>query len=165
MLPIVLNPVSARVGLIGAGEALLRRDALLAAAGFEPLRLAPGDSLSGISVLFVAGLDLNLSREWAERARAGGILVNVEDVPDLCDFHVPAIHRRGDLTFSVSTKGRSPALARRLREWLEDKFGPEWNEHLEELGDARDRLLADDIHGEALAKAIRSLIDEKGWLR
>lgn len=165
MLPIILNPETARVGLIGTGEALQRRESLLAAAGFVPVRIEAEGALTEISVLFVAGLDPQASEDWAKKARTAGILVNVEDVPHLCDFHVPAIVRRGDLVFSVSTKGRSPALARRLREWLEQTFGPEWTGRLEELGTARDRLLAKNVHGEELAKAIRAIIDEKGWLR
>ena len=165
MLPLVLNPDLARIGLIGAGEALERRLSLLTGAGVEPIRLSSGSALDGISVLFVAGLDRAASQEWAQRARSAGILVNVEDVPELCDFHVPAIVRRGDLVFSVSTKGRSPALARRLREWLEEKFSPEWSARIDELGDLRERLRAKGVHGEALAKEIRDVIAGKGWLK
>lgn len=165
MLPLVLNPDLARIGLIGAGDALERRLSLLTSAGVEPIRLSPGSALEGISVLFVAGLDPDASQEWARRARSAGILVNVEDVPELCDFHVPAIVRRGDLVISVSTKGRSPALARRLREWLEEEFGPEWKERLDELSAVRERLRANGVRGEALAKEVRDVIAEKGWLK
>lgn len=164
MLPIILNPALARIGLIGSGEALARRLSLLVAAGVEPVRLSSESPLEGLSVLFVAGLNADASAAWASRARAAGLLVNVEDVPALCDFHIPAIVRRGDLLVSISTNGRSPALARRLREDLEAQFGPEWKDHLEELGALRDRLRADGVHGGELAEHIHSVIDTKGWL-
>nr|WP_243846454.1 NAD(P)-dependent oxidoreductase [Rhizomicrobium palustre] len=134
-------------------------------AGVKAVVLGSDAALEGLSVLFVAGLGADLSEDLARRARALGILVNVEDVPHLCDFHVPAIVRRGDLVFSVSTKGRSPALARRLREWLESQFGPEWETRLEELAVLRETLRADGVHGEALAGSVRGVIEEKGWLK
>jgi Siroheme synthase (precorrin-2 oxidase/ferrochelatase domain) len=165
VLPIILNPEAARIGLIGAGEAFQRRLSLLVAGGFDPKVLPVEDRLDDLSVLFVAGLDDAASQDIAGRARAKAILINVEDKPGLCDFHVPALVRRGDLVLSVSTRGRSPALARRLRQWLENEFGPEWEDHLQELGAVRDRLLAADVHGEALSQSILAIIDEKGWLR
>jgi len=165
LLPILLNPDFARIGLIGSGDALARREGLLVAAGVEPVRLSPESPVEGLSVLFVAGLDPETSADWAKRARAAGVLVNIEDVPELCDFHIPAIARRGDLVFSVSTKGRSPALARRLREWLETNFGPEWDARLQELGALRDRLRAEGIRGGALADQVHGVIAQKGWLK
>jgi precorrin-2 dehydrogenase/sirohydrochlorin ferrochelatase len=58
-----------------------------------------------------------------------------------CDFAAPAVVRRGDLTIAVATGGRSPALARRLRERFQERFGPEWAEALEVLGEVRDETL------------------------
>ena len=55
-------------------------------------------------------LSSEISAALAGRARAQGILVNVEDEPLLCDFHVPATVRRGDLLLTVSSAGRSPGL-------------------------------------------------------
>jgi len=72
-------------------------------------------------------------------AREQGILVNVEDVPELCDFHVPATIRRGDLLLTVSTGGKAPGLAKLIREWLEKKLGLEWSDRLHELAQARAR--------------------------
>jgi len=59
-------------------------------------------------------------------ARNAGALVNIEDAKPLCDFHVPSLVRRGDLVMTVSTAGRSPGLARRLRRHLEKLFGDEF---------------------------------------
>jgi precorrin-2 dehydrogenase/sirohydrochlorin ferrochelatase len=73
----------------------------------------------------------------ASEARARGVLVNaMDDVPN-CDFAAPAVVRRGDLTIAIGTGGRSPALARRLREELSDRYGPEWTEAVRVIGDVR----------------------------
>ncbi len=90
--------------------------------------------------------------------------MNVEDVPELCDFHVPAIVRRGGLTLTVSTGGRAPGLAKRLREWLQNRFGPEWDEHLETLGDARADWRAGGLPPDQVSQRTRDFIDRKGWL-
>jgi precorrin-2 dehydrogenase / sirohydrochlorin ferrochelatase len=162
MLPIVLNPKTARIGLAGAGEGLSCRQLMLCAAGVEAVPVAPDSDLKGLSVLFVAGLEA--PEDLARRARAAGILVNVEDRPELCDFHVPAIARRGDLLLTVSTGGRTPGLARRLREWLQAQFGGEWDGRLAELGAARDRWRAAGVPAGEISERTRAIIDQKGWL-
>src|SRR5476651_2014932 len=133
MLPITLTPQAAKAALIGAGDGLARRTALLGAAGVEA-RLLPPDApdavLNGLNLLFVAGLEEGISRSLAARARALGVLVNVEDRPALCDFHIPAIVRRGELLLTASTGGQVPGLSRVLRESLAERFGPEWTERL-----------------------------------
>ena len=84
--------------------------------------LASIDPATGKAV----GVSVDLARELAARARRLKVLVNVEDVLPLCDFHVPAIVRRGELLLTASTGGQVPGLARRLREALAEQFGPEW---------------------------------------
>ncbi len=164
MLPIVLTPETARIGLIGQGEALERRRALLTGSGITPIPVDQTGDLGGLRILFVAGLSAAQSEVLAARARRAGILVNVEDIPALCDFHVPAIVRRGDLLFSVSTRGRAPGLARRLREWLEQRFGPEWEEFSAELGEARTRWRGEGVEAAEISVRTRKIIEEKGWL-
>lgn len=70
-------------------------------------------------------------------ARQNGVLVNVVDVPELCDFTIPAQVTRGDLLLTVSTGGKSPMLARRLREELESLYGPEYGQYLELVAEIR----------------------------
>ena len=164
MLPIILTPDSAKIGLTGEGEALQRRRMLLAESGATPVVLGPEADLSGLSILFVAGLEPEQSVALAARARRAGILVNVEDIPSQCDFHVPAILRRGDLLFSVSTRGRAPGLARRVREWLEQHFGAEWDARSVELGNARERWRGEGVAADDISGRTRKIIDEKGWL-
>ena len=69
-----------------------------------------------------------------------GILVNVADDPDHCNFIVPSTLRRGDLVIGVSTGGQSPALAASLRRELERALGPEYAVFLELAGGLRDRV-------------------------
>ena len=166
MLPILLTKTT-RIGLAGRGDGLGRRAALLVEAGVNPVLLAvdaEDDELAGLRLLFVAGLPEADARPLAARARSKGVLVNVEDVPDLCDFHVPAIVRRGDLVLSVSTGGRVPGLARRLRESLERQFGPEWSGRLDELSDARESWRAEGLAPQDVSRRTRERIAERGWL-
>lgn len=164
MLPIVLAGEVVRVGLAGAGDGHSRRAALLAEAGFKAVPVHETGPLPRIAVLFIAGLEPAVAKELASRSRAAGILVNVEDLPEFCDFHLPAIVRRGELVITASTGGRAPGLARRLREWLEDRFGPEWNGRLREIGDARCEWRADGLVPGEVARRTRDMIAQRGWL-
>lgn len=65
------------------------------------------------------------------------LLVNVVDDPERCNFFVPSVVSRGPLSIAISTEGKSPAFARRLREELERQYGSEYGEFLEVLGDLR----------------------------
>ena len=167
MLPITINPRVVRVGLAGEGEGLARRRAFLAGSGVEEVSVANESSdaaLHCLSMLFIAGMERRKACELARRARSGGVLVNVEDAPELCDFHVPAVVRRGELILTVSTGGRAPGLARRLREWLQKRFGPEWNEHLESLGAARAGWRSDGLPPDEVSRRTGELIEIRGWL-
>ena len=167
MLPLVLNPMSIKAGLAGQGPARDRRAALLADAGVEARLLpetVPDALLKGLQLLFVAGLAVGEARELAGRARALGVLVNVEDVLPLCDFHVPAIVRRGELLLTASTGGQVPGLARALREHLADEFGPEWTVRLKELGAARAKWRSQGLSPPEVSRQVRELIVRMGWL-
>jgi len=165
VLPILLSTEFKNVGLAGAGEGRARRAALLAEAGITPVPVDDKGALSDLAVLFIAGLDRSASEALAGRARSSGILVNVEDIPELCDFHVPAIVRRGDLVLTASTGGRAPGLARRLREWLEHRFCPEWSSHMEEVSQSRSVWRAEGLSALDVSDRTRALIAEKGWLQ
>lgn len=164
MLPIALDPQNIRIGLAGAAEGLARRKAALAEGGVVPVPVGDGASLEGLQLLFVAGLGSSEAAALAAKARAQGILVNVEDVPELCDFHMPAIVRRGDLALTVSTNGRAPGLSRLLREWLGRMFGPEWQGHLNNVASARDKWRAEGLAPDEVSRRTRDLIAREGWL-
>ena len=95
------------------------------------------EDLDGAAVCVAAAAGPEERAAIAAAARARGVLVNVMDDVACCDFAAPAVVRRGELVIAVSTGGRSPALARRLREELADRFGPEWAEAVEVLGEVR----------------------------
>jgi precorrin-2 dehydrogenase/sirohydrochlorin ferrochelatase len=165
LLPIVLSDEFTAVGLAGSGEGRARRAVLLGEAGMRPVPVPADGPLPKIGALFVAGLDQAASAALAAKARAAGVLVNVEDAPELCDFHVPAIVRRGDLVLTASTGGQAPGLARRLREWLEGRFGPEWKLHMEEVSAARAGWRAGGLPPDEVSRRTRALVSDKGWLQ
>jgi siroheme synthase-like protein len=75
-------------------------------------------------------------------ADARGLLCNAVDDIENCHFYYGAVVQRGDLQIAISTNGKSPALAQRLRKELESQFGSEYENWLEWLGAARDALRA-----------------------
>ena len=97
-------------------------------------RLPGAAELARFALLWIADLPIAEAAPLARAARAGGCLVNVEDVVAFCDFHNPSQVRRGDLLLTVSTAGKSPGLAARIRAQLARAFGPEWAERLERIG-------------------------------
>ncbi|MTV47475.1 bifunctional precorrin-2 dehydrogenase/sirohydrochlorin ferrochelatase [Heliobacillus mobilis] len=69
------------------------------------------------------------------------ILINTVDIPPLCNFYVPAVVRRGDLTIAISTNGASPAVAKRIRKKMEREFGEEYGEYLQVMKSLREQVL------------------------
>lgn len=76
----------------------------------------------------------------ADEAHKGGALVNVADAPELGNFNVPAQITHGDLLITLSTGGKSPALAKKLRAELAERYGPEYGIYLELLAEARVKM-------------------------
>ena len=89
--------------------------------------------LEGADLAFAATDRREVNAAVAREAHARGISVNVADRPTEGDFAVPSTLRRGGLQVAVSTGGASPTLARRIRNELEEVFGPEWAGVVEEL--------------------------------
>jgi precorrin-2 dehydrogenase/sirohydrochlorin ferrochelatase len=105
---------------------------------------APAD-LDG-AFLVVAATDSATINEAVFRAGSQrGVLCNVVDDPEHCDFFYPAVVRRGALQIAISTGGHSPALAHRLRVELEQQFGPEYELWIEEVGRQRREIMARDL--------------------
>ena len=89
----------------------------------------------------IAATDDNEVNELVVReAREKSVLVNVVDDTEKSDFIVPSYLRRGDITIAISTGGRSPALARKLRLKVESEFGDEYALLAHIIGDVRDEL-------------------------
>jgi precorrin-2 dehydrogenase/sirohydrochlorin ferrochelatase len=95
--------------------------------------------LTGAFLVVAATDDPEVNRQLAERVRKVGGLVNVADDPGACTFLVPAVVRRGELTIAISTGGGSPALAKKLRQRLEQTVGPEYEAFLAVLRAVRER--------------------------
>lgn len=77
-------------------------------------------------------------------------LINVVDNPDISDFIVPALVRRGDITIAISTAGKSPALARKIRAELEKKYGAEYASLVRLISEVRSELKRSGVtvHGD-----------------
>ncbi len=99
------------------------------------------DDLDGV-ILVVAAVPRSVATAVYEEARTRNVLVNSVDDPENCDFYYPAVVNRGDLQIAISTGGHSPALAQRIRVELEEQFGPEYEQWVRQLGQARRELFA-----------------------
>jgi precorrin-2 dehydrogenase/sirohydrochlorin ferrochelatase len=144
--PVFLELEGRRAVVIGSLALREGKDEQLRNAGarvdvFDDGTWRPED-LDGALVCVASAAEQRERDRIARVARARGVLVNVmDDVPN-CDFAAPAIVRRGDLVLAISTGGRSPALARRLREELGARFGDEWATVLDVLRGVREETLA-----------------------
>jgi precorrin-2 dehydrogenase / sirohydrochlorin ferrochelatase len=186
MIPLIVDPKRVALGLVGRGPASERRLELLLQAGADRVqvfsdapsvgldaragkrlhrRLPASDELGRLALLWIVDLPLADAKPLARAARAAGCLVNVEDVIELCDFHNPAQVRRGDLLLTVSTGGRSPGLAARIRSELAGAFGPEWAERLNRIAARRTAWRRRGRPLEELARLTDASIDAEGWLR
>lgn len=104
----------------------------------------PAD-LDGMFLVIAATSSPELHERIFEEATRRAVLCNIVDVPPLCDFYYPSVVQRGALQIAISTAGQSPALAQRLRKQLEAQFGPEYEQWLTQLGEARDKLRSTDM--------------------
>lgn len=89
--------------------------------------------LGGRFLVVAATSDAELNRRVSADAEARSLLCNVADVPELCSFILPAVHRRDPIAIAVSTGGASPALAQRIRGEIAAAIGPEYADLAREL--------------------------------
>ena len=158
--PMMVDLTGRRCLVVGGGRVAERKVALLiecgasvevvspattpklaALASIGAIRLAQramrSTDLPGAFLVFVATDDPEINRAVAAKAHEAGGLVNVADAPESCGFLVPSVVRRGDLTISISTGGGSPALAKRIRQKLDETIGPEYEAFLRALRELR----------------------------
>ncbi|ROQ91186.1 precorrin-2 dehydrogenase/sirohydrochlorin ferrochelatase family protein [Desulfosoma caldarium] len=93
--------------------------------------------MDGVDLVFAATNDETLNEHIAADAKLRRVWCNMASSPHLGSCVVPASFRRGPLTIAVATEGLSPAVARRVRQRLEEQFGPEWEPCLRFLGALR----------------------------
>jgi precorrin-2 dehydrogenase/sirohydrochlorin ferrochelatase len=153
-------------GLIDTGAcvhviALEASDAVKAWAQAGKIRLelrafSVGD-LDGTLLAIVATASRALNGSIYREAQRRGVLCNVVDDPEYCDFYYPAVVRRGDLQIAISTNGQSPSLAQKLRQQLERQFGPGYARWIAELGETRRLVLASSLDAERKSALLHSL--------
>ena len=97
--------------------------------------------LDDVFIVIAATDDKELNSRVSEIARRRGLLVNAVDQPADCNFIVPSIVRKGDLTIAISTSGKSPALAKKIRKEIEGQFGNEYESFLNLMGVLRKEIL------------------------
>ncbi|MCJ7515518.1 MAG: bifunctional precorrin-2 dehydrogenase/sirohydrochlorin ferrochelatase [Dehalococcoidia bacterium] len=160
--PILLNIQGKRCLVVGGGEIALRKVQTLLEHGAIVEVVSPAlcpelnqlvkegavrpiqrdyktEDLNNVLLVIAATDDTKVNAKIAADARKKGILVNVVDKPDISDFIVPSYFRRGDIVVAVSTSGKSPALARKIRVELERNLKAEY---------ARLAVIANEVRSE-----------------
>lgn len=100
--------------------------------GYEP------SDMKGCALVIAATDDREVNSQVSHDANSAGLLVNVVDDPEFCSFIMQSVVRRGDLTISIGTGGKSPALAKFVRKKIEDAIGPEYGDLAELMGELRE---------------------------
>jgi len=184
--PIFLELAGRRVVLIGGGVVAVRKARSLLAAGARLVvvaeqiddvltNLCTGSSAKLVrsryskdyiaeAVLVIAATnDHELNKQIYKDCQELEILCNVVDQPELCDFYVPAVVRRGDLQIAIGTEGDCPAYAGHIRKKLEQIFTEKHGEFLAELEAMRERIIK-DVPGEADRKVLLGeLVDDESF--
>ena len=127
------------------------------------LRAFSSSDLDGMFLAVVATASRSLNERVYLEAQERGVLCNVVDVPDLCDFFYPAVVRRGDLQIAISTAGQSPSLAQKLRQQLERQFGDGYAAWVEQPGETSRLVLASDLDKETKWKLLHSLASREAF--
>ncbi len=185
--PVMMNLEGKLVVVVGGGRVALRKIKSLLASGAQVIVISPeveselkqiaaGEPITWIpepfrdelldrfpDAVLVFGTtdrrDVNVAIHNAAIKRR--IPCNIADVPDLCTFIVPAVITQGDLMIAVSTGGSSPALARRIREDLQKRYGPEYAAMTQLLGDLRKRILQTGSTSDENKKLFLNLVDSE----
>jgi precorrin-2 dehydrogenase / sirohydrochlorin ferrochelatase len=105
---------------------------------WERREYAGAGDLEGVFMVIAATDDTDVNIRIYDDAERRAMLVNVVDVPPLCNFILPAIIRTGPLAIAISTAGASPALAKRIRDEIADEYGEPY---------ARLAILLNDVRG------------------
>ena len=185
--PIVLEMNGRRCLVVGGGAVAERKTASLLEAGAEVTVISPevtaaisgwsknnsiqlkvrpyqtGD-LAGYQLVFVATDDTGVNDRVYQEGKRCGVWVNAADDPAHCDFILPSVLRRGDLTVAVSTGGASPAATRAIREELEAHLTEDFAQLVQVAAEVRRELkeksfsVAANAWNEALNGEFRRLI-------
>ncbi len=127
------------------------------------LRAFSTGDLDGNFLAVVATASRSLNELIYREAQRHGVLCNVVDIPEYCDFFYPAVVQRGDLQIAISTAGQSPSLAQKLRQQLERQFGAGYAAWVEQLGETRRLILASDLNKERKLELLHSLASREAF--
>jgi len=183
LYPVFLDLSGRIVVVVGGGAVATERAARLAACGARVRLVSPevlpalgemvsdgriaehhargyadGD-LDGAVLVIAATDDADVNRRVRDDARAMGAEANVADDPGGSTAVIPAVVRQGDLALAITTGGASPVLARRIREDLQQHFGPGWAGLIDLLAETRDELIATYPDIAARRAAVEALLD------
>ena len=186
--PIFLELTGRRAVVIGSGSVAVRKvqtllgagarvvvvaerisdmmTAVCAEAGAELVKARYSKSyLTGALLAIAATNNRELNKQIYKDCQELEILCNVVDVPELCDFFVPAVVKRGSLQIAVGTDGQSPAYAGHIRKKLEQMFTEKHGEFLAELEALRERVI-EEVEKPGDRKAVfGELADDKSFER
>ncbi len=127
------------------------------------LRAFSESDLDDMFLAVVATASNTLNGRIYREAQCRGVLCNVVDVPEYCDFFYPAVVRRGDLQIAISTSGQSPSLAQKIRQQLERQFGVGYAEWVRQLGETRRLILSSDLDKETKSELLHSLASREAF--
>jgi precorrin-2 dehydrogenase/sirohydrochlorin ferrochelatase len=163
-LAVTLDLDGRKVVLVGDDEEAARKSALLAEAGAAIAQVAASAFtpalLDGAALVLVTPRDDALAAEVHAAARARGVPCWACDRPARSDMAMPALARVGALRLAISTGGRSPALAGRLRAALEDGLGDRFGGFLEALGELRERVQREEPDADRRRELLRAALDD-----
>lgn len=117
------------------------------------------EDLNGMFLVIGATNDMKLNRQISNDAEELNTLCNIADRPEVCNFILPSIVRRDDLVITISTSGKSPAMAKKLRKSLENQYGEEYGTLLRLMGTIRKKLLRQAHEPEAHKPLFEQLIN------
>ncbi len=134
--------------------------------GYCPKSYERGD-LKGFFLAYSATNNSRVNKAVFKEAKEQAVLLNVVDVPELCNFIVPAVVDRGDLLIAISTSGKSPAMAKKIRQQLEKEFGSEYGVFLGIMGKVRDKLLTISKESDKNKKIFENIVNSPmlEWIR
>jgi precorrin-2 dehydrogenase / sirohydrochlorin ferrochelatase len=177
--PIFLDIKDKKCVIVGGGEVAARKAERLLDCGAKVFIISPlltqelaglkekkvifhiaaqysGDLIDGAALVIGATDDEKTNAMISLDARSKGIPVNIVDDPQKCDFILPSLVQRGDLAIAIGTGGKSPALARHLREELESEYGKEYEVLLNILGNLRVKMVRNEGVGKDWFKSLLS---------
>ena len=184
--PIFLELSGRRAVVIGGGAVAVRKAQSLLAAGARLVVVAERiddmlkavcrgknaelikskyskNYLAGALLAIAATNNHQLNRQIYKDCQELEVLCNVVDVPELCDFFVPAVVKRGDLQIAIGTEGQCPAYAGHIRKKLEDIFTDKHGQFLAELETLRKQIIKDVPESADRKTVLGRLADDKSF--